>query len=103
MAFLDKVFQAAVNFNASDIHVTPGEPFIVRRLGRLVKMKSSPLSGDQTRQLIFEILSDDQQHHSSQCINGTRPPKPSDCGKGCQENHKDAPQQAAQKTQDVGQ
>lgn len=26
MAILDKVFQAAVNFNASDIHVTPGEP-----------------------------------------------------------------------------
>ena len=61
MAILDKVFQAAVNFNASDIHITPGEPFIIRRLGRLVKMKSGPLTGKKTRQLVFEILARDQK------------------------------------------
>ncbi|WP_419658939.1 PilT1: twitching mobility protein [Desulfosarcina variabilis str. Montpellier] len=61
MAFLDKVFQAAVNVNASDIHVCPGEPFIVRRYGQLVKMKSTPLTMDQTRQLILEVLTKDQQ------------------------------------------
>jgi twitching motility protein PilT len=61
MAFLDKVFQAAVNVNASDIHVCPGEPFIVRRYGQLVKMKSTPLTMDQTRQLILEVLTNDQQ------------------------------------------
>lgn len=61
MATLDKVFRAAVNHNASDIHLTPGEPFIIRRLGRLIKIKSAPLTADQTRQLVFEILSDDQK------------------------------------------
>ncbi|BBO90161.1 type IV pilus twitching motility protein PilT [Desulfosarcina ovata] len=61
MAILDKVFQAAVNFNASDIHVTPGEPFIIRRLGRLVKMKSAPLAEAQTRQVVFEILTQEQR------------------------------------------
>jgi twitching motility protein PilT len=61
MATLDKVFRAAVNHNASDIHLTPGEPFIIRRLGRLIKMKSAPLTEDQTRQLVFQILSEDQQ------------------------------------------
>jgi twitching motility protein PilT len=61
MATLDKVFRAAVNHSASDIHVTPGEPFIIRRLGRLVKMKSAPLTADQSRQLVFEVLSEDQK------------------------------------------
>jgi twitching motility protein PilT len=61
MATLDKVFRAAVTHNASDIHLTPGEPFIIRRLGRLIKMKSAPLTGDQTRQLVFQILSEDQK------------------------------------------
>ncbi len=61
MATLDKVFRAAVNHNASDIHLTPGEPFIIRRLGRLIKMKSAPLTADKTRQLVFEILSEDQK------------------------------------------
>jgi twitching motility protein PilT len=60
MATLDKVFSASVKYNASDIHVTPGEPFIIRRLGRLIKMKSPPLTADQTRQLVYEILSEDQ-------------------------------------------
>ena len=44
MATLDKVFKAAINFNASDIHIVPGEPFIIRRLARMVKMKSDKLS-----------------------------------------------------------
>lgn len=65
MATLDKVFRAAVNHNASDIHITPGEPFIIRRLGRLTKMKSAPLTAEQSRQLVFEILSDDQKEQLS--------------------------------------
>jgi twitching motility protein PilT len=61
MTILDKVFQAAVKFNASDIHMVPGEPFIVRRLGRLVKMKSGPLTSEQVREIVYEVLSDDQK------------------------------------------
>jgi twitching motility protein PilT len=61
MATLDKVFKAAINFNASDIHIVPGEPFIIRRLGRMVKMKSEKLSAERTQQIISEILTDDQQ------------------------------------------
>ena len=44
MAQLDKVFKAAINFNASDVHIVPGEPFMIRRLARMVKMKSEKLS-----------------------------------------------------------
>ncbi len=61
MATLDKVFKAAIDFKASDVHVVPGEPFILRRLGKLTKMKSSILTPDQCEQVTFEILSDEQQ------------------------------------------
>ena len=61
MATLDKVFKAAINFNASDVHIVPGEPFIIRRLGKIVKMKSDKLSADHARRIISEILSDGQQ------------------------------------------
>ncbi len=61
MAKLHKVFQAAVNFKASDVHVVPGEPFICRRVGRLKKFKSDRLSPEQTRELIYEILSEEQK------------------------------------------
>lgn len=61
MATLDKIFKAAVDMNASDIHVAPGEPFVVRRQGNLQKMKTNPLTAAQCRQLIFELLSDFQK------------------------------------------
>ena len=61
MATLDKVFKAAINFNASDVHIVPGEPFIIRRLARMVKMKSDKLSPERARQIISEILTADQQ------------------------------------------
>ena len=61
MAILDQVFKAAINFNASDVHIVPGEPFIIRRLARMVKMKSEKLSLERARQLILELLSDDQK------------------------------------------
>ena len=61
MAILEKVFKAAVSFKASDIHVVPGEPFILRRFGRLMKMKSSALTPKQCKQAIFEILDKNQR------------------------------------------
>jgi twitching motility protein PilT len=61
MAILDKVFKAAINFNASDVHIAPGEPFIIRRQGKMVKMKSDMLSADRARRIISEILTDSQQ------------------------------------------
>lgn len=47
--------------NASDIHIIPGEPIIVRRLGRLAKMKSGVLADDQARKIVSEVLSKDQR------------------------------------------
>lgn len=61
MAKLDKVFKAALDMNASDIHVVPDEPFIIRHLGRLRKLKNAPLTLNQCRELISEILTESQK------------------------------------------
>jgi twitching motility protein PilT len=61
MAQLDKIFKAAINLNASDVHVVPQEPIIVRRLGKMTKSKSEKLSPDSARRIILEILTDKQK------------------------------------------
>ncbi len=61
MAQLDKVLRAAVKAKASDVHVAPGEPFILRQFGRLRKIQSPKLTGEQCEKLIFEILGQEQR------------------------------------------
>ncbi len=61
MAILEKIFKVAVNLKASDIHVVPGEPFVLRQYGRLRKIKSDALSSAQCRKAICEVLSEDQR------------------------------------------
>jgi twitching motility protein PilT len=61
MAELDKVLKAAVNANASDVHVAPGEPYVLRQFGRLRKVQGPPLTREKCSQVIFEILEDDQK------------------------------------------
>ncbi len=56
MALLDKVFKAAVEMNASDVHVVPGEPFMVRHMGKLVRLKSQPLTAEHTIKVVEELL-----------------------------------------------
>ncbi len=56
MAILDQVFKAAINYKASDIHVVPGEPFMLRLQGRMVKLKNEPLSAESCTRAIEEIL-----------------------------------------------
>jgi len=61
MAKLDSVLRVAVQAQASDLHVSPGNPFILRQFGRLRKVKSPELTPEQTSGLIREILSSGQQ------------------------------------------
>ncbi len=60
MAKLDNIFKAALKFNASDIHIVPGEPYVIRQLGGFKKLKSPKLTAEQCQQLIFEILTKGQ-------------------------------------------
>ncbi len=68
MAKLDKVFKAALDLNASDIHIVPDEPFIIRHLGQLKKLKSPPLKLSQCRELLFEILTESQKEILGQTL-----------------------------------
>ena len=61
MPILDKVFKAAVAMNASDVHVIPGEPFMVRHLGKLIRLKSQPLTAEHTIKMVNELLSPSQR------------------------------------------
>ena len=61
MAVLEKIFKLAVEHKASDIHISPGEPFIFRKTGKLIRLKSPKLTPEQTRQCIFEVLTKEQQ------------------------------------------
>ena len=61
MAEMDKIFKAAMDFKASDIHLSPGEPYIFRLFGKLRKVKSEILTPERCEQLVFELLSDAQK------------------------------------------
>ncbi len=61
MPVIDKIFKAAVDNGASDVHVAPGEPFILRHLGTFIKLKSTVLTPEITRKVIFEILDPQQR------------------------------------------
>ena len=61
MAELDKVLKEATNAKASDLHLAPGEPFIIRQFGRLIKIESPPLTREKCEQLIDELLENEQK------------------------------------------
>jgi twitching motility protein PilT len=61
MAILDTVFTYAAEQKASDIHVTPGEPYIIRRCGKLRKLDGDALSPERSRELILELLDEQQK------------------------------------------
>ncbi len=61
MPILDKVFKAAVEMQASDVHVVPNEPFMVRRLGKLVRLKSQNLTAAHTLKIVNEVLNAEQR------------------------------------------
>ena len=56
MAELDKVLKAATNAGASDLHLAPGEPFIIRKLGKLRKIQTPSLPPEICEKLIYELL-----------------------------------------------
>ena len=56
MASLDKVFKAALDMRASDVHVVPDEPIMFRRMGKLVRSNGQKLTTDVTLKLISEVL-----------------------------------------------
>lgn len=61
MAVLDKIFKLAIKQKASDVHIAPGEPFMLRSLGRIGKLESLKLSAKHTVQILREIMTEEQR------------------------------------------
>jgi twitching motility protein PilT len=55
------LLQAIVNAGASDLHVSTGMPPIARLRGQMVPLQSPPLDPEQTRQALYELLTDAQR------------------------------------------
>src|SRR5438105_7681152 len=51
-----------VEKGASDLHITTGSPPQLRIDGRLVPLKTPPLTPVETKQLCYSILADAQKH-----------------------------------------
>ncbi|HVO18021.1 MAG TPA: type IV pilus twitching motility protein PilT [Anaeromyxobacter sp.] len=62
MANLHQLLKAMVEKGASDLHVTTGSPPQLRIDGKLVPLKTPPLSPVETKQLCYSILTDAQKH-----------------------------------------
>jgi twitching motility protein PilT len=56
MAQIDSLLKSAVQARASDVHIPTGSSFIFRQFGRLRKIKSSEVSPELAKNLVYEIL-----------------------------------------------
>lgn len=59
---LSQLLKTMVEQNGSDLHITTNSPPQIRVDGRLVPLKSPPLTGTETKQLCYSVLTDAQKH-----------------------------------------
>src|SRR5579863_5248330 len=62
MANLHQLLKAMVEKGASDLHITTGSPPQLRIDGKLVPLKTAPMTPVETKQLCYSILTDAQKH-----------------------------------------
>ncbi|MBN2445823.1 MAG: PilT/PilU family type 4a pilus ATPase [Phycisphaerae bacterium] len=60
---LNKFFKATIKLKVSDLHLKAGKPPTVRRKGDLKPLTGGPLTAEQIRDGIFELLSDKQKEY----------------------------------------
>jgi twitching motility protein PilT len=58
---LQQLLRAMVEKGASDMHITAGSPPVLRIDGSVVPLKLPPLSKNDTKQLCYEMLTEDQR------------------------------------------
>jgi twitching motility protein PilT len=61
MAKIDKLFQLLKQNGGSDLHLSPGNPPMVRASGQLRPLIDQVLSHEQYRALLYEIMNEDQR------------------------------------------
>ena len=62
MANLHQLLKAMIEKGASDLHLTTGSPPQLRVDGRLVPLRMSAQTPQDTKQLCYSILTDAQKH-----------------------------------------
>lgn len=55
---LTELLNLGIEKNASDIHITVGMPPILRINGDLIPLNQPPLMPDDTKKLVFQVLTD---------------------------------------------
>jgi len=60
---LQELMQLVLDRAASDLHLKPGQPPIIRVSGTLMKTSLPPLSDRDVEQIIFSIINEDQKEH----------------------------------------
>jgi twitching motility protein PilT len=61
---IDDLLEQMVTLNASDLHVTAGTPPVARVRGHIHQLEGiPPLTGEDLQQLLYRILSSEQQKH----------------------------------------
>ncbi|MEO0080273.1 MAG: type IV pilus twitching motility protein PilT [candidate division WOR-3 bacterium] len=58
---IDELLRYAAKYGASDLHVTVGNPPIIRVNGQLKKIPGPALAAEEVQALVFSILTDDQR------------------------------------------
>lgn len=59
---IQQLFKLMVDSKASDLHITSGSSPALRVHGEIIKVKTASLTGEDTRRLIYQILSEDQKN-----------------------------------------
>lgn len=59
---IQQLFKLMVDSNASDLHITSGTSPGLRVHGEVIRVKTTPLSGEDTKRLIYQILTEDQKN-----------------------------------------
>lgn len=59
---IQQLFKLMVDSSASDLHITSGTSPGLRVHGEIIKVKTSPLTGEDTKRLIYQILTEDQKN-----------------------------------------
>ena len=62
MANLQQLLQTLLEKNGTDLHITTGTPPQMRVDGSMIPMNLPPLTPQDTKQLIYSILTDSQKH-----------------------------------------
>ena len=63
-AGIEKVFKAAVDRGASDLHIKAGDVFRARIDGRLVPLTKQRLTPDQTKAIALMLIPSDEDRNS---------------------------------------